>query len=955
MRIFKRVLIGLGVLLALIVASVAFMFCTQSGLKLALWAARPSLPQLVGISAEGTLLNLKASDVQWQQPGVDFTGAFGWRLNTSKLFDGEIVFDEIYLKESLLTVETAKMAVSEESPQDTEAAAQEGDLRSIIPTRIESLLIDHFTVTVNGAPFDIERFISKLAWDTQGVEISELNLKALWNKQPVTLTGRVDTSQRGRLLHLQDLIAQVGPNHLKTKGFVRFHSKVPNLELDVELNAPDFSAVLSQMKGNAKGRIRLTGPVLMPLIDADFQLNRFAMPDLSIDRFVLNGALSTEEISAGGIDLKVSGIRSAGTVIDDVTANIAGSPEAHETTLRVRAQGFDIGALLGGSLNDTYTIWTGALKKLNMQGPYGPIKLDEALPIVFNVDTLNVDISPFCLSHPQWGVCSRKAFTYNATEKESMTLKVDVTRFDLGFLRYFSPQELYAKGTITATADIVVPKGHSALPQLVFNVSGKKLQTRYRMPESDFVVNYDAVNFNGGHDGQNVHADWRIQLTDNGEFVGDVDILEAQTKRGLNGHLKIVSLKASMFDSLLSQGETAKGTIYGDITIGGTLAEPVLYGSTGVDALVIDSTKLPFEMLPSNFKLAFNGNTSTLDGTLKTRKGAMTLQGDADWKMLAQGHARVAAKGVKMRVTMPPAVQFDLTTDVHCQASAEKIVLDGSIDVPWARVKMYELPASAVDVSDDTVRLDRPMAVAEEHSESIPIESNLFINIGDDVRVDAMGLKASINGKLHVVQVNNRMGLNGQINVPRGQFKAYGQDLIVRRGEFLFAGSPDNPFIQLEAIRNPEKTADDVIAGIRVTGTADAPQVSVFSDPAKSDNEALSYLIRGEGLDPAGEDDNSMITSALINLGLSQGNRVLESLGDAVGISGLGVDTEGAGDSSKVAVSGYILPGLKVKYAVGLFDSLATITLRYRVIPRLYVEAASGVDQALDVLYSFEF
>ena len=282
-------------------------------------------------------------------------------------------------------------------------------------------------------------------------------------------------------------------------------------------------------------------------------------------------------------------------------------------------------------------------------------------------------------------------------------------------------------------------------------------------------------------------------------------------------------------------------------------------------------------------------------------------------------------------------------------------MLDGSIDVPWARVKMYELPASAVDVSDDTVRLDRPMAVAEEHSESIPIESNLFINIGDDVRVDAMGLKASINGKLHVVQVNNRMGLNGQISVPRGQFKAYGQDLIVRRGEFLFAGSPDNPFIQLEAIRNPEKTADDVIAGIRVTGTADAPQVSVFSDPAKSDNEALSYLIRGEGLDPAGEDDNSMITSALINLGLSQGNRVLESLGDAVGISGLGVDTEGAGDSSKVAVSGYILPGLKVKYAVGLFDSLATITLRYRVIPRLYVEAASGVDQALDVLYSFEF
>lgn len=61
------------------------------------------------------------------------------------------------------------------------------------------------------------------------------------------------------------------------------------------------------------------------------------------------------------------------------------------------------------------------------------------------------------------------------------------------------------------------------------------------------------------------------------------------------------------------------------------------------------------------------------------------------------------------------------------------------------------------------------------------------------------------------------------------------------------------------------------------------------------------------------------------------------------------------GDNSQLVLSGYVLPGLKVKYGVGIFDSLATLTLRYRVIPKLYVEAATGVDQALDMLYSFEF
>lgn len=130
--------------------------------------------------------------------------------------------------------------------------------------------------------------------------------------------------------------------------------------------------------------------------------------------------------------------------------------------------------------------------------------------------------------------------------------------------------------------------------------------------------------------------------------------------------------------------------------------------------------------------------------------------------------------------------------------------------------------------------------------------------------------------------------------------------------------------------------------------------MTVFSEPALSQQQALSYLLRGQGLD-ASNDDNSMITSALVGLGVSQTGRIIGEIGDAVGIRDLGVDTTGVGESSLVVVSGYILPGLQLKYGVGIFDSLATITLRYRLMPRLYLEAASGVNQAFDVLYSWEY
>ena len=65
--------------------------------------------------------------------------------------------------------------------------------------------------------------------------------------------------------------------------------------------------------------------------------------------------------------------------------------------------------------------------------------------------------------------------------------------------------------------------------------------------------------------------------------------------------------------------------------------------------------------------------------------------------------------------------------------------------------------------------------------------------------------------------------------------------------------------------------------------------------------------------------------------------------------------TQGWATSSQVVVSGYVLPGLQVKYGVGIFDSLATLTLRYRLMPKLYLEAVSGVDQALDLLYQSSF
>ena len=71
----------------------------------------------------------------------------------------------------------------------------------------------------------------------------------------------------------------------------------------------------------------------------------------------------------------------------------------------------------------------------------------------------------------------------------------------------------------------------------------------------------------------------------------------------------------------------------------------------------------------------------------------------------------------------------------------------------------------------------------------------------------------------------------------------------------------------------------------------------------------------------------------LISLGVAQSGQLVGKIGETFGISDLALDTQGVGDKSQVVVSGKITNDLQVKYGVGIFDSLATLTLRYRLMP----------------------
>lgn len=785
-------------------------------------------------------------------------------------------------------------------------------------------------------------------------KLQDLTVLGELRGQSLALTGTVESHGNG-IVEAPELYFAVGNNTFEFSGKADFAKDIPELDFKTKIDAPDFGLVDPNLLGSVKGTLAVTGTTRLPVINADLTARNIDYFGTTLKRGHLTGRMRSRDVVSGRLTLQLTDFKTQGVDIRKATIELRGNELRHNLTVHTEGTPISVDAKISGIYERMLGNWAGALAELKVKTAYGPVTLEKPMRLAYVPDLNRANVSKACLAHTHARLCLENDLKIDLTNRSDLRILIGLPKFDLAFIKQYFPGRFVADGIIKANADVTLPAGLSELPRGRVTVRAQDISTKYRMDLSDLKVGFNSVQLSFANAKDSIEGNWKIDIKDNGDIEGSLRMSDLFNTRTVDGTLKFVAVDATLVNSFLSPGESAEGQWFGNLRFAGTLEEPLIYGRTGLFNAKLDSTKLPFEMLPSDIKLTFNGNSSTLEGHLKTPQGEVALNGSADWRTIGEGKAIVTTKGSNLRVTLPPDIEFDLTTDVTCEASSDLIKLDGAISIPWAKVSVSKLPASAVDVSDDVVRLDRPRAKKKAAGKPIPIESNLRIHIGDDVRVEAMGLKARLTGNLNVIQDNGTLGLTGQISVPTGSFKAYGQDLLVRRGEFHFVGAVANPLLDLEAIRNPDRTADDVIAGIRVTGSVDSPQVAVFTDPAKSETEALSYLIRGEGLDPSGDSDNTMITSALINLGLSQGSHVFESLGDAVGISGLGFETEGVGDSSQLVVSGYVLPGLKVKYGVGIFDSLATLTLRYRVIPRLYVEAVSGVDQALDLLYSFEF
>jgi translocation and assembly module TamB len=235
------------------------------------------------------------------------------------------------------------------------------------------------------------------------------------------------------------------------------------------------------------------------------------------------------------------------------------------------------------------------------------------------------------------------------------------------------------------------------------------------------------------------------------------------------------------------------------------------------------------------------------------------------------------------------------------------------------------------------VIVDEP---AKAEAAPLAMNADIEVKLGDDVEVQGYGFDGKVHGQLAVhVRPGRTATGRGAVQVT-GTYQAYGQDLAIERGRLMFAGTRlDNPGLDVRAVR--ELRSQDITVGVSIRGTAQQPVLTVFSDPAMEQAEALSYLVTGRPLDALNGGETDALNAAAQALGGLAGDRLAKSIGSRLGFEAGVASSEALGGSAFTAGK-YLSPRLFISYGVGLFTPGQVITLRYTLNRFLQFEAENA-------------
>ncbi len=772
------------------------------------------------------------------------------------------------------------------------------------------------------------------------VRVPKVHLKGAFQKFPIDLNGQFSFDQKGHS-DITQIKLTSGANYVSLAGKVK-----EKWQLAAKFNITDATQVSPDIIGFGTGDIKVSGARFKPKLTWKTEFNQIKYQDYALGQLLSQGSILAADNYDTELLLTMHDGRFNDKKINQLHVNVNGNKSGHHANFKLESDWLNAYSKLAGFV-DTANILHTKIAETRIQFKNKIISPVRNIDLQFDIVNQDLVLKPHCWQSTNSKVC----LDYFNGNKNDGKFKLNVDQFDFNSISELFPRGFNARGLVTG--NLLGEWQHGKIRQLKVELDSQQLELAIEQEQDLYLLPIKQAQLNLHSNEELLYVESIVQSELFGTIKTAIEVSDLLGVNSLNGNVNLKEVKLDKFKPFIRQLDSLSGEVTADLTLSGHLLSPMLAGKVNANNIALSGRAIPFSIVNSYAELDFKQQGANITAQVFDSKGGkVELKGNMNWLndiLIADANL----KGQAFNLELTQGIKLKVDSDVTMAFDGENLNLGGKILIPYGRIEIKELPQGAVEVSGDEIIFEQRIV---SNKKPINYALDLLIEVKDDVRFNSFGLSSKLVGLLKLKQTyQGPLIASGDINIIDGVYQSFGQDLQIQTGQIGFSGAIDKPFLNIKAIRNPKKTADGVIAGIRLSGRIEQPKFEVFSEPGLDQAMALSYLLNGQPLGEGNSANNNMLKQLLLSNGLSRSEGIVNKIGYKLGFEDVTIGSQGAGNDTKVEISGYLNPDVQIRYSVGVFDPVTEVVVRYQLLPQLYLEAINGVYDSLDILYKFEW
>jgi translocation and assembly module TamB len=749
---------------------------------------------------------------------------------------------------------------------------------------------------------------------------------------PVTLRSRLKWRDKG--LDITAFEFHSGTSQVSAQGRLG-----DRLNLDWWIEASNLAELYPQARGQFKATGQLAGRQQAPLIKASLVGKNLSLPDYQIGN--INGEVALDlwhwqqiEIQLAAQALTLNGYDLQAVDISADTQHLHAHVTSDLATLQLELKG-DLDA----------KGWQGQITRADINSSqFANWQIDTPATLGLSENTLQ--LAPLCWhSKQQASICGSVNRQDHAWQS-----RIQVQQLPLQMFGAWLPPDLKIEGILNADSALQIQTPHQLLGHVQITLPPGVVSYPLLVGE------HDQWPYRGGElrlnmDKQGVKSTAEMTMNNGDQFHLHADLPGAQLlaldrkRQAVHAGADLTISDLGLITALIPDIQDLKGDVNIKLSVTGTLAQPMFSGQASIShgefrlprlGLNIDQ----FDLLGQSDGL----EKIKLQVHAHSGDGNIVMQGETLVNSAAGWPTELSIKGDQFEISRIPEARVLVSPDLQVKLQHHAINITGKVDIPFAKIQPRDM-TSAATVSEDAVIVGGEPPVEEKWA----IRSKVRLTLGERVNFFGFGFDGRLGGSLLLEdQPGHLTTATGEINIPEGRYRAYGQRLDIEIGRLLFTGGPlTNPGLDLRAVRH----INNITAGVIARGTLTQPQLELFSIPSMDQTDMLSYLMLGRPMETASGTEGAMMAKAALAIGLSGGDKIARLLGDRFGLDEMRVESSDEGDQASLVVGRYLSPKIYVSYGVGLIEAINTFSVRYKINDSWQIKAESGAAQGADIFY----